>query len=295
MTLIEALINIYQSQCQYCGRSFTKDDLRIEHIIPRAKNGEDAYENITLACHPCNTKKGALILREPGISLLLAIAEKNAPRIKRRLEEARKRRAQRSQKPISPPEPPPFSVQLEGYIITFGRKPDPLTCRLLLEIHEYLCIFDSPPESVCFRGPDGREICRPYDVSKDGQFNLSGICPDLFFEDLANHHGISKKEIAHQVNLLHPIIAESPRHSVHSFLNYIRTYDSSSNTIMEISISIGRHLLPILEWALMMAEPIAPLPNLYMRAHKWNEQVPGAAEILSKSAEFLANLINSPQ
>jgi len=45
-------------RCQHCGvRRF----LSVDHIIPRAKNGSDAMENLQTLCWPCNTRKGARI------------------------------------------------------------------------------------------------------------------------------------------------------------------------------------------------------------------------------------------
>ena len=47
-------------QCQYCG---SKEDLTIDHIVPRSKGGDrwDA-SNCTTACRPCNQLKGSMQL-----------------------------------------------------------------------------------------------------------------------------------------------------------------------------------------------------------------------------------------
>ena len=42
-------------RCQFCGVS---TNLTIDHIIPKSKGGEDAWENLTTACIKCNNKKG---------------------------------------------------------------------------------------------------------------------------------------------------------------------------------------------------------------------------------------------
>ena len=53
----EYLLEKWRRQCAYCGM---KDvPLQIEHIHPRAKCGTDRISNLTLACEPCNIKKGA--------------------------------------------------------------------------------------------------------------------------------------------------------------------------------------------------------------------------------------------
>ncbi len=42
--------------CQYCGSKGSK--LSIDHVIPRSRGGEDAWENVTTACLNCNVIKG---------------------------------------------------------------------------------------------------------------------------------------------------------------------------------------------------------------------------------------------
>jgi len=53
----EYLLNKWNRECAYCG---TKNvPLQIEHIQPKAKGGSNRVSNLTLACQPCNQKKGA--------------------------------------------------------------------------------------------------------------------------------------------------------------------------------------------------------------------------------------------
>ena len=53
----EYLLEKWQRCCAYCG---AKDvPLQIEHIRPRATGGSNSVTNLTLACEPCNTRKGA--------------------------------------------------------------------------------------------------------------------------------------------------------------------------------------------------------------------------------------------
>ena len=52
---------IGMTACCYCGK---KDELSMDHIIPRKKLGSDLSENLLPACHHCNSSKGAKDLIE---------------------------------------------------------------------------------------------------------------------------------------------------------------------------------------------------------------------------------------
>jgi 5-methylcytosine-specific restriction endonuclease McrA len=52
----EYLLEKWQRTCAYCGKEGVP--LQVEHIVPRAKGGSNRVSNLTLACEPCNTKKG---------------------------------------------------------------------------------------------------------------------------------------------------------------------------------------------------------------------------------------------
>lgn len=54
--------------CQYCG--VARQNLTIDHIIPKSKGGTDDWTNIVTACNKCNTKKGDRTPNEAGINLL---------------------------------------------------------------------------------------------------------------------------------------------------------------------------------------------------------------------------------
>lgn len=41
--------------CAYCGTS--EGPFEVDHIIPRAKGGENTIENVTVACRSCNRSK----------------------------------------------------------------------------------------------------------------------------------------------------------------------------------------------------------------------------------------------
>jgi len=54
--LREYLLSKWQHRCSYCGASGLP--LQIEHITPKARGGSDRVSNLTLACEPCNQRKG---------------------------------------------------------------------------------------------------------------------------------------------------------------------------------------------------------------------------------------------
>ena len=58
----EYLLEKWRRKCAYCGAE--QVPLQVEHIHPKAKGGGDAVSNLTLACEPCNKKKGAQDLSE---------------------------------------------------------------------------------------------------------------------------------------------------------------------------------------------------------------------------------------
>jgi 5-methylcytosine-specific restriction endonuclease McrA len=53
-------------KCQYCGST---KNLTIDHIIPRSRGGEDTWENLVVACMPCNSKKSDKLLVETNLIL----------------------------------------------------------------------------------------------------------------------------------------------------------------------------------------------------------------------------------
>lgn len=53
----EYLLEKWQRRCAYCDGQNVP--LQVEHIHPKARGGSNRISNLTLACGPCNTKKGA--------------------------------------------------------------------------------------------------------------------------------------------------------------------------------------------------------------------------------------------
>lgn len=51
-------VNIYKRDgqaCVYCGH---KDNLTLDHVLPRSRGGRDSWDNLVTACQRCNTEKG---------------------------------------------------------------------------------------------------------------------------------------------------------------------------------------------------------------------------------------------
>ena len=52
-------------RCQYCAAAAEN----IDHVIPRSRGGEHAWENVVAACRPCNAKKGDQLLEHTSMVL----------------------------------------------------------------------------------------------------------------------------------------------------------------------------------------------------------------------------------
>jgi 5-methylcytosine-specific restriction endonuclease McrA len=56
--------------CQYCGAQPGRENLTIDHVIPRSRGGRTEWENVVAACGACNRKKGNRTPEEAGMTLL---------------------------------------------------------------------------------------------------------------------------------------------------------------------------------------------------------------------------------
>ncbi|CAN5381163.1 HNH endonuclease [soil metagenome] len=64
--------NIYMRDhytCQYCGVKPAKEELTIDHIVPRSRGGRSTWENVVLACQRCNSIKGSMLPNEAAMAL----------------------------------------------------------------------------------------------------------------------------------------------------------------------------------------------------------------------------------
>ena len=56
--------------CQYCHKTLASGELTLDHVIPRSRAGESAWENLVACCHLCNNRKGSRTPEEAGMKLL---------------------------------------------------------------------------------------------------------------------------------------------------------------------------------------------------------------------------------
>lgn len=81
-----------ENSCQYCGRRFPTQDLTIDHIVPRSKHGPTTWDNVVVACVPCNSRKGGRLLHQAGMKLIKpAAAPRRSPLIALKVRSSRYR------------------------------------------------------------------------------------------------------------------------------------------------------------------------------------------------------------
>jgi 5-methylcytosine-specific restriction endonuclease McrA len=65
--------NIYERDnhtCQYCARRLDRQELNLDHVMPRQRGGLTSWENVVCSCIPCNTRKGNRLPHEANMRLL---------------------------------------------------------------------------------------------------------------------------------------------------------------------------------------------------------------------------------
>ena len=53
--------------CQYCGQR--KNNLTVDHVVPRRLGGDHSWENLVTACASCNHRKGGRTIEQAGLKL----------------------------------------------------------------------------------------------------------------------------------------------------------------------------------------------------------------------------------
>lgn len=54
------------NRCVYCG---SRDNLTIDHVVPKSLGGRDSWENLVAACQGCNAKKGSKTPEQVGLTM----------------------------------------------------------------------------------------------------------------------------------------------------------------------------------------------------------------------------------
>jgi 5-methylcytosine-specific restriction endonuclease McrA len=65
--------NIYardKCTCQYCGRRLPRQELNLDHVIPRSQGGTSVWENVVCSCHDCNHRKGGRTPQQASMPLV---------------------------------------------------------------------------------------------------------------------------------------------------------------------------------------------------------------------------------
>jgi 5-methylcytosine-specific restriction endonuclease McrA len=55
--------------CQYCRRPVKRHEATYDHVLPRSRGGQTTWENVVIACTPCNQKKRDRTPAEAGMHL----------------------------------------------------------------------------------------------------------------------------------------------------------------------------------------------------------------------------------
>lgn len=58
------------NHCQYCGRTFPREELNLDHVIPRDQGGKTTWENIVCSCIRCNSRKANRLPHEASMRLI---------------------------------------------------------------------------------------------------------------------------------------------------------------------------------------------------------------------------------
>jgi len=55
--------------CQYCQKKLSRIEATFDHVLPRSQGGDSSWENLVIACPPCNRKKGGRTPKQARMTL----------------------------------------------------------------------------------------------------------------------------------------------------------------------------------------------------------------------------------
>jgi 5-methylcytosine-specific restriction endonuclease McrA len=56
--------------CQYCGHVYEREELNLDHVIPRDFGGKTTWENIVCSCIKCNSRKANRLPHQAHMRLI---------------------------------------------------------------------------------------------------------------------------------------------------------------------------------------------------------------------------------
>lgn len=65
----ESVFTRDKCRCGYCGKKFPRNELTLDHILPRSKGGQTTWNNIISCCRSCNSFKSDKSLKECNLKL----------------------------------------------------------------------------------------------------------------------------------------------------------------------------------------------------------------------------------
>ncbi len=57
--MLDEIIARDGARCVWCGQERWREDLTVEHLLPRTRKGRGSPENRAVACRVCNRRRGA--------------------------------------------------------------------------------------------------------------------------------------------------------------------------------------------------------------------------------------------
>lgn len=58
------------NECQYCGKHLSNAEQTLDHVTPASKGGKNTWQNLVVACKPCNHYKADNTPEQAGMILL---------------------------------------------------------------------------------------------------------------------------------------------------------------------------------------------------------------------------------
>lgn len=73
---VDKVLSKTDGHCVYCGiLVYERENLNIDHIIPKSKGGKTKFDNLIPSCKSCNSFKGALTASEFATKAIRKIDE----------------------------------------------------------------------------------------------------------------------------------------------------------------------------------------------------------------------------